>query len=193
MIAPAPSNGEVVRFPALRWLRAVLDAIRDVGQAGIVVAVVLLKFADNDKGVCWPSMKTIAAAAMMSTRQTRRALANLEAAGLVGRQRRIGSSGVSTSSVYTLLPPKLGGQESTSSADVSGEGDKTDPGVLGPVCPGRVTPEHHELPLCELPHSELPSGKNPVGEAGYAGGSPATHAAREHSHHHEVLHRHRRR
>ena len=59
--------------------------------------LVLLALADHarDDGSCWPAVSTIASKARLSTRQTQRALSELEQAGLISREMGAGPHGVS--------------------------------------------------------------------------------------------------
>jgi hypothetical protein len=67
-----------------------------------LVLICLANYADSD-GVCFPGQKKLAEDASMTDRSIRTALAGLEAAGLICRQRRQREDGSRTSDEYRLL------------------------------------------------------------------------------------------
>ncbi len=93
-----------------------------VGQrtksAGARVALLVLAHRANTKGECWPSLKRLADEMGMEVRGARRAVAELEAAGLVARASRYRQSNVfrltmqcdavpGTIMPGTMVPPEL--------------------------------------------------------------------------------------
>lgn len=128
----------------LVWVRNLTDALPAVGRIGLVVGLFLLKHANNDTRECYPKISTLAKETKSCERSIRRALAALEAAGLIRRKPRVLDSGVNTSNLYTLTPRKQADtRDGLPRPECQGEGDRRDG--------GRVTPEHHKLPQDELP------------------------------------------
>lgn len=150
------SNNDRDIFQALAWMRALVDALPLIGHIGLVTGMVLLKHADNQTGICWPAVGTLAKRAVASPRSIRRALVDLENAGLIRKETRVADSGASTSNRYTLIPQQRAVTTDGPHLPCHGEDDMRATGATVSVVRERVTPKHHELPLCELPQEELP-------------------------------------
>ena len=56
----------------------------------------------NGTGSCWPGINTIAADLKLSRSTVKRALRDLERAGLVAKERRLRENGSDTSNLYQL-------------------------------------------------------------------------------------------
>jgi hypothetical protein len=113
-----------------------VKSIPSIGMAAFTVYVVL-KMHTNSTGIAWPSVSTVAGLAGMTVRSVRRAIAVLQAKGLIQVEHRKDASGRDVPNRY-ILPPV--GESDTKAPLVvlscQGEGDTNDL--------GRVTPEHHE-------------------------------------------------
>jgi hypothetical protein len=126
------------------WTRidnAVIDRLPQIGLAAFAVYVVISKHA-NAAGVAWPSVPTIARSTGTTVRTVRRAVATLQAKGLIRVERRKDATGRDAPSRYILSP--VGESDTKAPLGVllcQGEGDTNDP--------GRVTPEHPEQDLIE--------------------------------------------
>lgn len=62
-----------------------------------------LKDRADKEGQCWPGIKTIARELSLSRSTVKRALADLEQAGLLRRELRYRENGSKSSNLYTLL------------------------------------------------------------------------------------------
>ena len=98
--------------PGKTWIdKTVLDQLATIGTTVFAVFAILARHADQ-AGYCFPSVNRIAAAAGISQRHARRAIATLVDAGLVTRSDRVNEKGVRTANGYRLLTPqKPPGQE----------------------------------------------------------------------------------
>lgn len=69
------------------------EVAKQVTKSDLMVYMALCKFRNNDSGVCWPSLKTIAKDASVCEKTATRAVAKLEALGLIEAEhrRRVGN------------------------------------------------------------------------------------------------------
>ena len=82
----------------LRWLRRV--PVRSGPQFAVAAALTLHA---NDFGVCWPSIRSLANVTRLSRPTVQRALAGLEAAGVIERRARHAPNGARTSDQISLV------------------------------------------------------------------------------------------
>jgi DNA-binding MarR family transcriptional regulator len=87
------------------WLNnALLDTSGPIiGAHGIVVYIVLARFADHTGQSCHPSFQTIAKRLRLSRRKVIAVVDQLEACGLIRREPRTDEAGDAQSNRYTLL------------------------------------------------------------------------------------------
>ncbi len=154
-------------FQPLAWIRSLTAALPTIGHGGAAVGLILFKHADNDTGVCWPSIGTIAEEGRLGKSKTLRGVAALKAAGLLTVNQVPRKAGGRCMNVYTLTtqpnsgtteprPPKDSGTTEPSKVpEWTNQGSRMDL--------ARSTTEP-ELPLIELPPNELPPVNCPEGK-----------------------------
>ena len=86
---------------AITWAMHMAEAGAIPSPTAAHVLIVLADYADGDN-VAWPGQKSIATRVMRSERQVRRALEELEAAGLIRAEERRRRDGARTSNAYHL-------------------------------------------------------------------------------------------
>lgn len=132
------------------WFRvqsAVVGRIADVGPLGLAVYIVLAKHADLE-GVCWPSVRSIAALCGSTDRGVRKAVERLVRSGMIAKETRADQRGGTASNRYRVLP--LHPQEPAERLDGGGTQSPSPPEPGAPR--GRNgeqgaprNGEHHEL------------------------------------------------
>lgn len=75
-----------------------------IGANGLAVYMVLARYANNESGKCFPSIKEIAKGLGISARSVQYTLRKLKTVGLISIEARTSKSGGQSSNLYTLLP-----------------------------------------------------------------------------------------
>lgn len=163
------------RRPSVATLYLIAVRKADISTAAVAVAAMLYTYMRPD-GCAWPSIATLAADAKLSTRHTRRAIRELEAAGLLDVAGRAGRP-----STYLATPdPELADELDAAATSDTGvrrsasERSDTQIRQVGHPDPRTRTRMSAEL-VSELVH-EQKDARTPARDAAANGDAPAGYA-----------------
>lgn len=110
-----------------------------------LVMMAVAKHAD-EKGMCWPRVRTLAEFCGISSRTVQRQLKEFERAGLITIQKKYRGDGGQTANVYCIALPVVKGLGATDTAVTGG---------MSPTTPQPQTPERHGGNDTAVTHQEL--------------------------------------
>lgn len=145
------------------WVRAVIAAQPRPTLAEVAAAVALAEHFNDQRGGAWPAQNRIADLTRMDRRTIRRALAALEARGLIAKVRE---GGPRSSATFALLLPSDGAPQRHQMAPHSATSGRS-------TAPSDGAPQRHEqVSRSEHVGKPYPAARAHAAGAARAGGGP---------------------